>query len=128
MKLVELSCDIGSRRGLAGCLAAISAARHGAKVVLVQDRSRLGEIHRQRNQDAFVGANNHKGRPGWREGGLLEEIRLDDAANNPSAVRSFGTYCTTKLVSRAKYYASAGDHSLQCRSERWNDPEGAGAL
>ena len=30
-----------------------------------------------------VGANNHKGRPGWREGGLLEEIRLDDAANNP---------------------------------------------
>jgi hypothetical protein len=31
----------------------------------------------------IVGANNHGGRPGWREGGLLEELRLDDAANNP---------------------------------------------
>ncbi len=29
-----------------------------------------------------VGANSHAGRPGWREGGLIEEIRLDDAANN----------------------------------------------
>ena len=31
----------------------------------------------------IVGANNHTGRPGWREGGLIEELRLDDAANNP---------------------------------------------
>ena len=30
-----------------------------------------------------VGANHHKSRPGWREGGLIEEFRLDDAANNP---------------------------------------------
>jgi hypothetical protein len=30
-----------------------------------------------------VGANSHKGRPGWRDSGLIEEIRLDDAANNP---------------------------------------------
>jgi len=30
-----------------------------------------------------VGANGHKGRAGWREGGLIEELRLDDAVNNP---------------------------------------------
>ena len=84
MKLVELSCDVlVAGGGLAGCLAAISAARHGAKVVLVQDRSRLGGNSSSEIKMHVVGANNHKGRPGWREGGLLEEIRLDDAANNP---------------------------------------------
>ena len=30
-----------------------------------------------------VGANCHKGRPGWREGGLIEELRLEDAVRNP---------------------------------------------
>lgn len=29
-----------------------------------------------------VGANKHKGRPRWREGGLLEEFRLDDAVHS----------------------------------------------
>src|SRR5690348_15833805 len=43
MKLVRLDTDglvVGG--GLAGVCAAIPAARNGAKVVLVQDRSRLG--------------------------------------------------------------------------------------
>ncbi|MFN0108392.1 MAG: FAD-dependent oxidoreductase, partial [Blastocatellia bacterium] len=84
MKLVELNCDLlVAGGGLAGCLAAISAARHGSKVVLVQDRSRLGGNSSSEIKMHVVGSNNHKGRPGWREGGLLEEIRLDDAANNP---------------------------------------------
>src|SRR5262249_5774147 len=69
--------------GLAGVLAAVSAARHGAKVVLVQDRSRLGGNSSSEIKMHVVGANNHKGRPGWREGGIIEELRLDDAANNP---------------------------------------------
>ena len=34
-----------------------------------------------------VGASCHKGRPGWRESGIVEELRLDDAVNNPQ--RSF---------------------------------------
>ncbi|MBI1761274.1 MAG: FAD-dependent oxidoreductase [Acidobacteria bacterium] len=84
MKLVELNCDVlVAGGGLAGVLAAVSAARHGAKVVLVQDRSRLGGNSSSEIKMHVVGANNHKGRPGWREGGLLEEFRLDDAANNP---------------------------------------------
>ena len=39
----ELSCDLlVAGGGLSGIAAAISAARHGKKVILVQDRSRLG--------------------------------------------------------------------------------------
>jgi hypothetical protein len=84
MTLVDLSCDVlVAGGGLAGVLAAVAAARHGAKVVLVQDRSRLGGNCSSEVKMHVVGANNHKGRPGWREGGLLEEFRLDDAVNNP---------------------------------------------
>jgi hypothetical protein len=52
-------------------------------VVLVQDRSRLGGNSSSEVKMHVVGANSHKGRPGWREGGLIEEFRLDDAVNNP---------------------------------------------
>src|SRR5262245_32912222 len=81
---VALECDVlVAGGGLAGVCAAVAAARNGAKVVLVQDRSRLGGNSSSEVKMHVVGANNHKGRPGWREGGLLEEFRLDDAANNP---------------------------------------------
>ena len=43
MTLVELDTDVlVAGGGMAGVCAAVAAARHGAKVVLVQDRSRLG--------------------------------------------------------------------------------------
>jgi hypothetical protein len=35
----------------------------------------------------IVGADIHGGRPGWREGGLIEEFRLDDAVGNPQRSR-----------------------------------------
>lgn len=84
MTLVDLGADIViAGGGLAGVCAAVAAARNGAKVIIVQDRSRLGGNSSSEIKMHVVGANNHKGRPGWREGGLLEEFRLDDAANNP---------------------------------------------
>ncbi|HEX4144647.1 MAG TPA: FAD-dependent oxidoreductase [Pirellulales bacterium] len=84
MKRVDLACDVlVAGGGLAGVCAAVAAARGGAKVVLVQDRSRLGGNSSSEIKMHVVGANNHGGRPGWREGGLIEEFRLDDAANNP---------------------------------------------
>ena len=84
MALVELETDVlVAGGGLAGVCAAIAAARHGAKVVLVQDRSRLGGNSSSEVKMHVVGANSHKARPGWREGGLIEEFRLDDAVNNP---------------------------------------------
>jgi hypothetical protein len=84
MTLVDLKTDlVVAGGGLAGICAAIAAARHGARVVLLQDRSRLGGNSSSEVKMHVVGANCHKGRPGWREGGLIEELRLDDAANNP---------------------------------------------
>ncbi|MFG0252688.1 MAG: FAD-dependent oxidoreductase, partial [Phycisphaerales bacterium JB038] len=84
MSLEELDCDVFiAGGGMSGVCAAISAARHGAKVVLVQDRSRLGGNASSEIGMHIVGANSHNGRPGWREGGLMEELRLDDAVHNP---------------------------------------------
>src|SRR5437868_6767693 len=84
MTLVDLDADVlVAGGGLAGVCAAVAAARHGAKVVLVQDRSRLGGNSSSEVKMHVVGANQHTGRPGWREGGLIEELRLADAVNNP---------------------------------------------
>jgi glycine/D-amino acid oxidase-like deaminating enzyme len=84
MALVDLDTDVFiAGGGLAGVCAAVSAARNGARVILVQDRSRLGGNSSSEVKMHVVGANCHRGRPGWREGGLIEEFRLDDAANNP---------------------------------------------
>jgi hypothetical protein len=83
MRSVALDCDVlVAGGGLAGVCAAIAAARHGARVVLIQDRSRLGGNSSSEVKMHVVGANSHNGRPGWREGGLIEELRLADAVNN----------------------------------------------
>lgn len=88
MTRVDLACDVFvAGGGMAGVCAAIAAARRGAKVVLAQDRSRLGGNASSEVKMHIVGADCHGGRAGWREGGLIEEFRLDDAANNPQ--RSF---------------------------------------
>ena len=84
MTQVDLSCDVFvAGGGMSGVCAAVAAARNGAKVVLAQDRSRLGGNASSEVKMHIVGANCHNGRPGWREGGLVEEFRLDDAVNNP---------------------------------------------
>jgi hypothetical protein len=83
MRLVPLECDVlVAGGGLAGVCAAIAAARHDARVVLVQDRSRLGGNSSSEVKMHVVGANQHTARPGWRESGIIEEIRLADAVNN----------------------------------------------
>ena len=84
MTQVDLETDVlVAGGGMAGVCAAVAAARHGAKVVLVQDRSRLGGNASSEVKMHIVGSNAHRSRLGWREGGLLEEFRLDDAVNNP---------------------------------------------
>lgn len=69
--------------GLAGVCAAVAAARNGAHVVLVQNRSVLGGNASSEIRMHTVGADFHGRRPGARETGLIEEIRLEDAARNP---------------------------------------------
>jgi len=84
MRLVDLESDVlVAGGGLAGVCAAIAAAREGARVILLQDRSRLGGNSSSEVKMHVVGANQHNARPGWREGGLIEEFRLADAVNNP---------------------------------------------
>ena len=88
MWLVDLVCDVFvAGGGMAGVCAALAAARNGAKVILAQDRSRLGGNSSSEVRMHIVGADCHGGRPGWREGGIIEELRLEDAVNNPH--RSF---------------------------------------
>jgi glycine/D-amino acid oxidase-like deaminating enzyme len=69
--------------GMAGTIAAIAAARNGARVILVQDRSVLGGNASSEIRMHIVGADSHGGKPGCRETGILEELRLEDAVRNP---------------------------------------------
>ena len=73
--------------GLAGVCAAISAARDGAQVVLIQDRSRLGGNSSSEVRMHVCGANNPKELRLWRETGIIEELKLTESATNPQ--RSF---------------------------------------
>ena len=69
--------------GMAGTIAAIAAARNGSSVILVQDRSVLGGNASSEIRMHIVGADSHGGKPGCRETGILEELRLEDAVRNP---------------------------------------------
>ncbi|MBM3211985.1 FAD-dependent oxidoreductase, partial [Candidatus Poribacteria bacterium] len=70
-------CVIGG--GLAGMCAAISAARHGAKVLLLQDRPVLGG-NASSEIRMWVGGAHGKNN---RETGILEEIMLENLYRNP---------------------------------------------
>ena len=67
--------------GMAGLCAAIAAARNGAKVILMQDRSRLGGNASSEIRMHISGASVMN--KIWRETGILEELVLTEAATNP---------------------------------------------
>lgn len=80
----QLSTDVAVvGGGLAGVCAAVSAARHGAQVILIQDRPVLGGNTSSEIQVHATGADCSGGRPHAREGGIMEEIRLTEAVRNP---------------------------------------------
>lgn len=70
-------CVVGG--GLAGMCAAISAARHGARVLLMQDRPVLGG-NASSEIRMWVGGAHGKNN---RETGILEEIMLENLYRNP---------------------------------------------
>lgn len=91
LTLHELECEIlVAGGGPAGVLCALAAARCGAKVILCQDRSVLGGNASSEVRMHIVGANG-TGRfdrgaeleTEAREGGIIEEIRLDNCVRNP---------------------------------------------
>lgn len=76
--------------GMAGCCCAIAAARNGARVILCQDRPVLGGNASSEVRMHIVGANGtgHFDRGAEleteaREGGIIEELRLENAVRNP---------------------------------------------
>lgn len=84
LRRVKLETDITiAGGGMAGVCAALAAARHGVRVVLAQDRSRLGGNASSEVRMHMVGADYSGQRAGWREGGIIEELRLEYMARNP---------------------------------------------
>ncbi len=75
-------CVVGG--GLAGMCAAIAAARHGAKVLLMQDRPVLGGNASSEVRMWICGAHGSNN----RETGIVEEIELENRYRNPNQVLS----------------------------------------
>jgi len=71
--------------GLAGVCAAITAARAGAKVMLVQDRPVLGGNASSEVRLWILGATSHMGNNNrWaREGGVIDELLVENIFRNP---------------------------------------------
>lgn len=85
LKTVTLSADlvvVGG--GMAGVCAAISAAREGIQVVLVQDRPVLGGNSSSEVRLWCLGATSHMGNNNrWaREGGLVDELLVENTFRN----------------------------------------------
>lgn len=70
-------CVVGG--GLAGICASLAAARHGAKVALIQDRPMVGGNSSSEIRMCVNGAHG----PNNRETGIIEEILLENRYRNP---------------------------------------------
>ena len=69
--------------GISGVCAALAAARHGAKVALIQNRSVLGGNASSEVRMHICGADYHASKQNARETGIIEEILLDNRLINP---------------------------------------------
>lgn len=83
-----LECDLlVAGGGMAGVCCALAAARLGTRVILCQDRSVLGGNASSEVRMHIVGATGLCGgeelKTELREGGIIEELRLDLAVQNP---------------------------------------------
>lgn len=75
-------CVVGG--GMAGVCAAVSAARHGAKVLLMHERPVLGGNASSEMRMHICGADRHGSIANLRETGILEELRLLNLTRNPN--------------------------------------------
>lgn len=85
-RTVTLSADLViTGGGLSGTCAAITAARQGLKVVLVQDRPVLGGNASSEVRLWILGATSHMGNNNrWsREGGVIDEVLVENTYQNP---------------------------------------------
>lgn len=86
LRTVSLSCDLSViGGGLSGVCCAITAARAGVRVVLLQDRPVLGGNASSEVRLWILGATSHMGNNNrWaREGGVIDEILVENLHRNP---------------------------------------------
>lgn len=91
-------CVVGG--GPAGLAAALAAARHGAQVLLMQERPVLGGNASSEIRMHICGADRHGHLPNLRETGILEELRLENVRRN--ANRSYSLWDSI-LYERARH-------------------------
>jgi hypothetical protein len=77
---------------MAGLCAAIAAARHGAKVVLIHDRPVFGGNASSECRVHICGADRQNSLKNLRETGILEELRMENLYRNPN--RNFSVWDT----------------------------------
>jgi hypothetical protein len=85
-KSLRIDCDLAiAGGGLAGTCCAITAARAGIKVTLIQDRPILGGNASSEVRLWILGATSHMGNNNrWaREGGVIDEILVENVYRNP---------------------------------------------
>lgn len=86
LRTVAMTCDLAViGGGLSGACCAITAARTGLKVVLVQDRPVLGGNASSEVRLWILGATSHMGNNNrWaREGGVIDELLVENMHRNP---------------------------------------------
>jgi len=86
LKSITLSTDlIVVGGGLSGVCAALTAARAGVQVILIQDRPILGGNSSSEVRLWILGATSHMGNNNrWsREGGVIDEILVENTFKNP---------------------------------------------
>ncbi|MGD8241136.1 MAG: FAD-dependent oxidoreductase [Armatimonadota bacterium] len=97
-KLCGDVCVVGG--GMAGLAAAVTAARQGSSVMLVQDRPVLGGNASGEIRVHITGADVHGRRPYCRETGILEEVRLENSLRNPARTYPVWDLVLGEFVSR----------------------------
>jgi len=102
---VELDADLAVvGGGMAGVCAAITAARAGIKVILIQDRPVLGGNASSEVRLWILGATSHMGNNNrWaREGGVIDEILLENLYRNKEGnTLIFDTILLEKVTNEA---------------------------
>ena len=117
MKSLNLKADlcvIGG--GMSGICVAVSAARKGVKVILVHDRNVLGGNASSEIRMWPRGASRFF--PEYREGGLIEEIALDNMHYNPEMNYSlFDAVLYNKVVSEKNIKLLLGTTCIDAKCE-----------
>src|ERR1035438_4184111 len=86
LKTVPLQADLAvAGGGIAGTCCAVTAARAGIRVILVQDRPVLGGNSSSEVRLWILGATSHMGNNNrWaREGGVVDEVLVENLYRNP---------------------------------------------